>query len=233
VVGVPAQDHPDPAVGIDHPVAGGRAAQSGPMPKGAVPTDPDGRREAVNVPVAAVRAPDGDQHRAGIVPVREAVEHHRGVGGSYRHRDRLSGSTGKYTIVVQIVAKTDHEMNFVRSAMDSEINAGGDDREHNWKAAKTIVGTWSPCAPNVVVAAVARPSQLRLRCPHKPLDGSGEVADAVPAAPNARVNPYSATGTGTGRPPSGLAADLRGRRTRRFGTVNPSSGVSSLACDLR
>ena len=64
------------------------------MPKGAVPTDPDGRREAVNVPVAAVRAPDGDLHRAGIVPVREAVEHHRGVGGSYRHRDRLSGSGG-------------------------------------------------------------------------------------------------------------------------------------------
>ena len=62
------------------------------MPKGAVPTDPDGRREAVNVPVAAVRAPDGDLHGAGIVPVRETVEHHRGVGGSYRHRDRLSGS---------------------------------------------------------------------------------------------------------------------------------------------
>ena len=90
--GVPALDHPDPAVGIDHPVAGGRAAESGPMPKGAVPTDPDGCREAVNVPVAAVRAPDGDQHRAGIVPVRETVEHHRGVSGSYRHRDRLSGS---------------------------------------------------------------------------------------------------------------------------------------------
>jgi len=64
------------------------------MPKGAVPTDPDGRREAVKVPVAAVRAPDGDLHRAGIVPVREAVEHHRAVGGSYRHRDRLSGSGG-------------------------------------------------------------------------------------------------------------------------------------------
>ena len=60
--------------------------------KGAVPTDPDGRREAVNMPVAAVRAPDGDLHRGGIVPVRETVEHHRGVGGSYRHRDRLSGS---------------------------------------------------------------------------------------------------------------------------------------------
>ena len=44
--------------------------------------------------VAAVGAPDGDLHRAGIVPVREAVEHHRGVGGSYRHRDRLSGSGG-------------------------------------------------------------------------------------------------------------------------------------------
>ena len=94
MLGVPAQDHPDPAVGIDHPVPGGRAAESRPMPKGAVPTDPDGRREAVNVPVAAVRAPDGDLHRAGIVPVREAVEHHRGVGGSYRHRDRLSGSGG-------------------------------------------------------------------------------------------------------------------------------------------
>ena len=48
------------------------------MPVGAVPTDPDGRRQAVHVPVAAVWAPDGDQHRAGIVPVREAVEHHRG-----------------------------------------------------------------------------------------------------------------------------------------------------------
>ena len=94
MLGVPAQDHPDPAVGIDHPVAGGRAAESRPMPKGAVPTDPDGRREAVNMPVAAVRASDGDLHRAGIVPVREAVEHHRGVGGSYRHRDRLSGSGG-------------------------------------------------------------------------------------------------------------------------------------------
>ena len=46
------------------------------------------------MPVAAMRAPDGDQHRARIVPVREAVEHHRGVGGSYRHRDRLSGSGG-------------------------------------------------------------------------------------------------------------------------------------------
>ena len=62
------------------------------MPKGAVQTDPDGRREAVNVPVAAMGAPDGDLHRAGMVPVREAVEHHRGVGGSSRHRDRLSGS---------------------------------------------------------------------------------------------------------------------------------------------
>ena len=92
VLGVSAHDHPDPAVGIDHPVAGGRAAESSPMPKGAVPTDPDGRREAVNVPVAAMGAPDGDLHRAGMVPVREAVEHHRGVGGSSRHRDRLSGS---------------------------------------------------------------------------------------------------------------------------------------------
>ena len=64
------------------------------MPKGAVLTDPDGRREAVNVPVAAVGAPDGDLHRAGIVPVREAVEHHRGVSGSYRHRDRLLGVEG-------------------------------------------------------------------------------------------------------------------------------------------
>ena len=64
------------------------------MPKRAVPTDPDGRREAMNVPVAAVRAPDGDLHRVGIVPVREAIEHHRDVGGSYRHRDRLSGSGG-------------------------------------------------------------------------------------------------------------------------------------------
>ena len=34
------------------------------MPKGAVRTDPDRRREAVNMPVAAVWAPDGDQHRA-------------------------------------------------------------------------------------------------------------------------------------------------------------------------
>ena len=92
VLGVSAHDHPDPAVGIDHPVAGGRTAESSPMPKGAVPTDPDGRREAVNVPVAAMGAPDGDLHRAGMVPVREAVEHHRGVGGSSRHRDRLSGS---------------------------------------------------------------------------------------------------------------------------------------------
>jgi hypothetical protein len=94
VLGVPAQDHADPAVGIDHPVAGGRAAESSPMPKGAVPTDPDRRREAVNMPVAAVRAPDGDQHRGGIVPVRETVENHRGVGGSYRHRDRLSRAVG-------------------------------------------------------------------------------------------------------------------------------------------
>jgi hypothetical protein len=62
------------------------------MPKGAVPTDPDGRRETVNVPVAAMGAPDGDLHRTWLVPVREAVEHHRGVSGSYRHRDRLSGS---------------------------------------------------------------------------------------------------------------------------------------------
>ena len=92
VLGVSAHDHPDPAVGIDHPVAGGRTAESSPMPKGAVLTDPDGRREAVNVPVAAMGAPDGDLHRAGMVPVREAVEHHRGVGGSSRHRDRLSGS---------------------------------------------------------------------------------------------------------------------------------------------
>ena len=82
MLGVPAQDHADPAVGIDHPVAGGRAADSSPRPKGAVPTDPDGRREAVNMPVAAVRAPDGDQHRGGIVPVRETVEHHRGLGRS-------------------------------------------------------------------------------------------------------------------------------------------------------
>ena len=46
------------------------------------------RREAVNVPVAAVRAPNGDHHRAGIVPVLKAVEHHCGVGGSYCHKDR-------------------------------------------------------------------------------------------------------------------------------------------------
>jgi len=65
VLGVSAHDHPDPAVGIDHPVAGGRTAESSPMPKGAVPTDPDGRRKAVNVPVAAMGAPDGDLHRAG------------------------------------------------------------------------------------------------------------------------------------------------------------------------
>src|SRR6476660_4999657 len=86
--------------------------------------------------------------------------------------------------------KTDQETNFVRSAIDPDISAGVMIANISWKSANTIVGTASPCAPNVVVAAVARPSQLRW--PHRPFDGSGEVADAVPAAPNARVNPYSA-----------------------------------------
>jgi len=49
------------------------------------PDRPDRRREAVNMPVAAVRAPDGDQHRGEFAGVRETVEHHRGVGGSYWH----------------------------------------------------------------------------------------------------------------------------------------------------
>jgi hypothetical protein len=40
------------------------------------------------VPIAAMRAPNGDHHRAGIVPVLEAVEHHWRVGGSYSHKDR-------------------------------------------------------------------------------------------------------------------------------------------------
>ncbi len=55
------------------------------MPERAVSTDPDGRREAVNVPVAAVRAPAGVPPRAWIVPVRATVEHDRCVGGSYSH----------------------------------------------------------------------------------------------------------------------------------------------------
>src|SRR5664279_4310503 len=50
-------------------------------------------------------------------------------------------ATGKYTMVVQIVAKIDQERNFVRSAIDPEINAGVMIANINWNAANTIVGT--------------------------------------------------------------------------------------------
>src|SRR4029077_9886395 len=86
--------------------------------------------------------------------------------------------------------KIDHETNLVRSAMEPEISAGVMIANINWNAANTIVGVASPGAPNVVVAAVARPSQLR--CPQGPLEGSGFSAVPDPAAPNARLKPYSA-----------------------------------------
>src|SRR5664279_2286617 len=50
-------------------------------------------------------------------------------------------ATGKYTMVVQIVAKIDHERNFVRSAIEPEISAGVMIANINWNAANTIVGT--------------------------------------------------------------------------------------------
>ena len=84
-------------------------------------------------------------------------------------------------MVVQTVMKIDQEMNLVRSAIDPEISAGVMMANINWKAAKTMVGTASPSAPKVVVAAVARPSQLRW--PHRPFELE---------SPKARVKPYSA-----------------------------------------
>src|SRR6476659_11160210 len=93
-------------------------------------------------------------------------------------------------MVVQTVTKIDQEMNFVRSAIDPEIRAGVMIANISGNAAKTIVGVASPGAPNVVVAAVASPSQLR--CPQRPLEGSGFAAVAEPAAPKARLKPYSA-----------------------------------------
>ena len=98
MLGVPAQDHADTAVGIDHPVAGGRAAESSPMPKGAVPTDPDRRREAANIPAwvgVTGTGLSGEQRR----PSRQAlfpgqadqgpfIESLR-PGGCYGTRDQL------------------------------------------------------------------------------------------------------------------------------------------------
>ena len=74
------------------------------MSIGAVTTEMDGRRQPVNVPGAAVWATDGDQQRAGIIPVRFATEHHRGVGRGCGHgiafRGRLVPGRGVFEVTV-------------------------------------------------------------------------------------------------------------------------------------
>jgi hypothetical protein len=124
------------------------------MPKGAVPTDPGGRREAVNVPVTAVRAPDGDLHRAGIVPVREAVEHHRGMGGSYRHRDRLSGSGGARSGADETTGRAEDlrkEQTSPAPARGGAVGADGRQKRND-----TDTADWARCRLTVTAAPTSQ-----------------------------------------------------------------------------